>query len=355
MGTGGLDPEVFLKAMILAGGMSTRLYPLTKEVPKPLVPIAGEPNSGHLMRYLRSFGIEEIAINVHYLADRIVEAFGDGSQYGVKLHYLHERVLLGSAGGVKQMQSFLGDDTFVVIGCDEITDMRLDALLAFHKKRSAEATIALVEADDVSHYGVVIVDEDGRIVDFQEKPPRGTERSKLVNTGVYVFEPSIFDRIPASTFWDFGKNVFPELQRDRAPFYGLRMQGAYWRDIGTPDEYRKATRDVLEGRVRLLGNARARGYPPDAVLGNDVRIEGDVRVGSLAKLGDGVRLIGPTVIGDAVEIGPGATIRDSIIWDGTTVGANAHITDSVIGVNYRIEENAVIEGAVIANEPEAVG
>ena len=341
--------------MILAGGMSTRLYPLTKEVPKPLVPIAGEPNSGHLMRYLHSFGVEDVAINVHYLADKITRAFGDGSDYGVKLHYLHEEKLLGSAGAVKQMEAFLGDDTFVVIGCDEITDMRLDALVAFHRKRKAVATIGLVEADDVTHYGVVILDDDGRIVDFQEKPAAGTERSNLVNTGVYVFEPSILERIPAGAFWDFGKNVFPDLQREGAPFYGLRMQGAYWRDIGTPGEYRLATRDVLEGRVRLLGNPRVRGYPADATLGNDVRIEGDVRIGSHASLGDRVRVAGPSVIGDRVEVGAGATIENSIIWDGTTIGPNANVSDSVIGVNYHIPAGAVVEAVVVANEPEAVG
>ena len=184
-----------MKAMILAGGLSTRLYPLTKEVPKPLVPIAGEPNAGHLMRYLRSFGIEEVAINVHYLADKIVEAFGDGSAFGVKLHYLHEEKLMGSAGAIKQVEDFLSDDTFVIIGCDELTDMRLDALLAFHKKRQALATIALVHADDVSQYGVVIVDAEGRVKDFQEKPTKGTERSNLVNTGVYIFEPAILERV----------------------------------------------------------------------------------------------------------------------------------------------------------------
>jgi mannose-1-phosphate guanylyltransferase len=340
-----------VKAMILAGGMSTRLYPLTREVPKPLVPIAGEPNSGHLMRYLRSFGIEEIAINVHYLADKIAEAFGDGSKYGVKLTYLHEETLMGSAGGLKQMESFLRDDTFVVIGCDALTDMRLDALIAFHTKRAAVATIALVEAEDVTQYGVVVLDDTGRIVEFQEKPARGIERSHLVNTGVYVFEPAIFDRIPAGEFWDFGKNVFPELQRDGAPFFGMPMQGAYWRDIGTPGEYRRATRDVLEGRVRLIGNARVRGYPPDATLGDDVLIEGDVRIGSRARIGDRVRVIGPAVIGDGVVVGAGATVENSIVWDGARIGKGARVADSIVGSCFEIAAGASIEGAIVANEP----
>ena len=340
-----------MKAMILAGGMSTRLYPLTREVPKPLVPIAGEPNSAHLMRYLRSFGIEDVAINVHYLADKIEHAFGDGSQYGVRLTYLHEGTLMGSAGGVKQMEAFLRDDTFVVIGCDELTDMRLDSLIAFHKKREAIATIGLVSAEDVTQYGVVVLDGDGRITGFQEKPSKGAEKSKLVNTGVYVFEPAIFDRIPAGEFWDFGKNVFPDLQRENAPFFGMSMQGAYWRDIGTPNEYRMATRDVLEGKVRLLGSARARGYPPDAVLGNDVVIEGDVRIGSRARLGDGVRLIGPTVIGDGVVIGAGATVESSIVWDHARIGRGARVADSIVGINYEISAGASIEGAIVANEP----
>ncbi len=340
--------------MILAGGMSTRLYPLTKQVPKPLIPIAGEPNSAHLMRYLHSFGIDEVAINVHYLADKIVEAFGDGSRYGVKLTYLHEETLMGSAGAVKAMEAFLHDDTFVVIGCDELTDMRLDALLTFHKERGADATIGLVHADDVTHYGVVVLDERGRIVDFQEKPAAGTERSHLVNTGLYVFEPSIFARIPPSTFYDFGKNVFPALQHDGAPFYGLQMHGAYWRDVGTPDEYRGATRDVLQGRVRLIGAARMHGYPSDIRLGDDVRIDGDVRIGAQASLGAGVRIVGPTVLGDRVSVGAAATIENSIVWDGVTVGAGAHISDSIVGIDYTIEPAATIAATIVANQPEAV-
>ncbi len=338
--------------MILAGGMSTRLYPLTKQVPKPLVPVAGEPNSGHIMRYLRSFGIKEVAINVHYLADKIAQAFGDGSRYGVELTYLHEDALMGSAGAVKAMEPFFGDDTFVVIGCDEITDMRLDALIAFHKESRAVATIGLVHAQDVTQYGVVILDGDGRIVDFQEKPAAGTERSHLVNTGVYVFEPTVFERIPAGSFYDFGRDVFPQLQRDGAPFYGLQMQGAYWRDIGTPAEYRLATRDVLAGRVRL-GNARVRGYPDDIELGDDVRIEGDVRVGAAAKVGAGVRIVGPAVLGDRVAVGAGATIENSIVWDGATIGAGAHVRNSIVGIDYTIDPETTVDDSIVANEPES--
>ncbi len=340
-----------MKAMILAGGLSTRLYPLTKRVPKPLVPVAGEPNAVHVIRYLHSFGVHDIAINVHYLADQIEAKLGDGSAYGVRLHYLREPELLGSAGAVKQMEAFL-DDTFAVIGCDDLTDLRLDALVAFHRRREALATIALATAEDVSQYGVVVVDGEGRIVEFQEKPARGTERSKLVNTGVYVFEPAILGRIPAGAFYDFGRNVFPELQREAAPFYGLALNHAYWCDIGTPAEYRRATRDVLSGRVRLLGSARARGVPSDAILGDDVRIEEDVRVGARCRIGDRVRLVGPTVIGDDVVIGNDALIEGSIVWDGVRIGARAHLRESIVGNDYVVPGQARLVEAIVADEPE---
>jgi NDP-sugar pyrophosphorylase family protein len=342
-----------MKAMILAGGLSTRLYPLTKQVPKPLVPIAGEPNTVHVMRYLHSFGISEIAINVHYLADMIADRLGDGSSEGVRLHYLHERELLGSAGAVKQMEAFF-DDTFVVVGCDDLSNLRLDELVAFHKKRAALATIALVPAENVTQYGVVVLDSNGRITEFQEKPALGTEKSHLVNTGVYVFEPGIFERIPADTFYDFGKQVFPELQREHAAFYGLAMDGAYWCDIGTFDEYRRATRDVLSGRVELLGNARARGLAPDAQVGSEVRIEGDVRVGSGVRIGDRVRIVGPTVIGDGVSVEGDAVLRASIVWDGARIGAAAEVVDSIVGMDYAVAAGTRLRDVIVANESEAV-
>lgn len=338
-----------MRAMILAGGMSTRLYPLTKEVPKPNVPVAGEPISSHVMRWLASHGYDEVAINVFYLADAVRAAFGDGSRYGVKLHYLEEKELTGSAGALKQMDGWF-DRTFVVVGCDDLTDADLTALVRFHRSKGALATIGLLQVEEVDQYGVVILDDDGRITGFQEKPAKGTEKSKLANTGIYVFEPAIFTRIPANTFYDFGKQVFPELVEAGLPFYGMELRGAHWRDVGTPGEYREANADVVEGRVKPVG-ARATGVPPSARVHPSARLDGAVRVGERATIGAKVRVAGPSIIGDDVTIGDGATLERSIIWNGAQIGAGATLRDTVVGERYSVAPETVLDGAIVANEP----
>lgn len=340
-----------MKAMVLAGGMSTRLYPLTHQVPKPLVPLAGEAVTAHILRYLHSFGITDVAMNVHYLADSIREYFGDGSAYGVRLHYVHEETLSGSAGGLKRMESFF-DETFVVVGCDDLTDANLDALIAFHRKREAVATIGLVEMEEVDQYGVVILDDQGRIVRFQEKPEPGTELSHLVNTGIYCFEPEIFAHIAAGEFVDFGRNVFPSLQARNEAFYGLPLPGAYWCDIGTPNEYLRATRDALSGLVHLRGG-RPRGIAADAFLGDDVRIEGDVRIGSGVRLGKHARVVGPSVIGDRSLIGDGVTIEGCVLWDEVHVGDGAQLRDAIVGVGYDVPARSSLIGQIVANGSSA--
>jgi mannose-1-phosphate guanylyltransferase len=329
-----------MRAMILAGGLSTRLYPLTKTVPKPLVPVVDEPNAAHVIRYLSEYGFDEIAINVHYLSERIVGALGDGSRYGVHLEYLHERTLMGSAGAVEQMKWYLGDAPFVVVGCDDLTDIPLDALLEFHRERDAVATIGLVEREAVEQYGVVVTAGDGKITGFQEKPPKGTERSKLVNTGIYAFTPAIFDRIPAGVFYDFGKDVFPALQQAGEAFYGFDAHGAYWCDIGTPYEYRRATEDVLEGRFVLPGKE-----PPqnNVYLGEDATIAPDASI------------VGPSVVSGGVRVDSGARVHRSILWHGAHVGAKAVVRDSIIGIGYGVAPGAVLEGAIVALDGVTAG
>lgn len=325
-----------MKAMILAGGMSTRLYPLTKRVPKPLVPLVGVPNAVHVIRYLAAYGFDEIAINVHYLAETIIAELGDGSAHDVRLTYLHERELTGSAGAVKQMEAFFSGPPFVVIGCDEATNLPLDRLLAFHREKAALATIGLARCDEVDQYGVVITDDDGRIVEFQEKPPKGTERSKLVNTGIYVFSPAIFAHMPpAGEFYDFGKQLFPTLQREQRAFFGYESIGAYWSDIGTPSEYRRTTNDVLTGVFAIPG-ARA--------------VEDDVWIGATASIADGAHVIGPSVIGEGVCVARNATVERSILWKGASVGENAVVRDTIVGIDYAVAPGARFDGDIVALE-----
>lgn len=336
-----------MKAMILAGGLSTRLYPLTKAVPKPLVPVAGVPNAVHLINYLKKYGYDEIAINVHYLADAITQRLGDGSAFGVRLEYLHEPELMGSAGAVKPMEQFFGNDTFVVVGCDDLTDLPLDELVRMHEAKRAVATIGLVERDAVDQYGVVVTDADGWITGFQEKPAPGTERSKLVNTGIYVFSPQIFSRIPAATFYDFGKQVFPELLRDGLPFYGYDAKGAYWCDIGTPGEYRRASADVVNGRF-AIPNTRGSGADPTAQIAASATIDANVYIGARARIGERARIAGPSVIGDEVVVEDGAVIEASIVWEKSRIGAGATLRDTIVGRDYLVAPKIELRGEVVA-------
>lgn len=318
-----------MKGMILAGGLSTRLYPLTLELPKPLVPVLDRPVVGHVIDYLKRYGVDDLVINVHYFPEAVRKYVGDGSAWGVHFDYLHEPELMGSAGAVRQLAERFSE-TFVVIGCDDVTDIDLTAALRFHRERKAEATIVLVEVQDISQYGAVIVADDGRILEFQEKPPKGTERSNLANTGVYIFEPQLLQRIPAKTFYDFGKQVFPELLAAGGAFYGMRQQ-AYWCDIGTPSEYRRAHRDALESRVALTTRDGA-------------SVTGSVLIGAGARIAPSARIDGPSCIGAGCVIGENAQVKASILWDDVRIDAGASVDDVVIGNGSQVCEGAVIKG-----------
>lgn len=315
--------------MILAGGLSTRLYPLTLDIPKPLVPVLDRPVVGHVIDYLRSFAVDDIVINVHYFADAVEGYIGDGSRFGVRMHYLREPKLMGSAGAVKQVADWFRE-TFVVIGCDDVTSIDLAAALAFHRSHEAEATIVCTHAEDVTQYGVVVTDDEGRILEFQEKPRKGEERSNLVNTGVYIFEPALLERIPKDTFYDFGKQVFPDLLAAGGRFFGMR-QGAYWCDIGTPSEYRRIHRDALRGLV-------------DLHLEEGARLRDGVLTGSNVVIDESARIEAPACIGAGCRVEAGAAIESAILWSGVVVGAGATVRNAVLAHDIRVEAGSFIEG-----------
>lgn len=235
-----------IKALLLAAGEGTRLRPLTLTQPKPMVPVGGRPILEHLIALLRDHRIVDVAINLHYKPRAIVDHFGDGQDFGVRITYSHEERLLGSAGAAKRLAPSL-DETFVVIYGDVLCALDLDDLVDLHRSRSAEATLALYEVSDPSRCGIVQTAPDGRVLRFVEKP--AFDMGNLANAGVYVLEPSVLDRVPAEQPWDFGHDLFPALLRAGRPVYG-RVASGYVLDIGSMERYQQAQADWAAGLVR---------------------------------------------------------------------------------------------------------
>lgn len=218
-----------MKAIILAGGLGTRLKPLTEEIPKPLVPIIDKPVIVHIIELLRSHGITEIAVAVGYLSDKIVHALGDGSKFGVKLTYFLEREPLGTAGCVKAARRFFDGD-FVTIAGDAYTDVDLTAAIDFHRNRKSLFTLVAKEVPDPTGFGVMKVDGNGKVTEFIEKPKNSD--SNLVNTGIYIIDKTVLSLVPEGKY-DFGKQLLPRLIGN---LYAYKTD-AYWSDIGTLPSY----------------------------------------------------------------------------------------------------------------------
>lgn len=324
-----------MKAMILGAGIGSRLDPLTRSLPKPIVPIVGKPVMGHLIDLLRQHGFQDIMVNVQYLGHKIEQEIGDGSAYGVRVHYSREDKLWGDAGGVKRVESFFrdgGDDTFLVIGGDDLTDTDIGAIVRAHRERGAMATIGVTPVEDPSEFGVAVTDDAGWITHFQEKPTRAEARSLLANTGIYVFDVAVLDRIPADTFYGFGKDVLPGLL-DAGEKVLAVPSSAYWKDVGNLGIYRQAQRDCIDGRVRIELPAGAR------TVGNCVVCAGATVDGTIDDY---------TVVGAGAVVEAGAVVRNSILWNRAVVKAGTVLENCVVGEDVTVaSSHAIFNGLCV--------
>jgi mannose-1-phosphate guanylyltransferase/mannose-1-phosphate guanylyltransferase/phosphomannomutase len=322
--------------MLLGAGLGTRLRPITNELPKPMVPILGEPVMGHILRLLDAHGFREVISNLHYLPERIRDHFHDGSDYGVQLEYSDEKELLGTAGGVRNVREFLGDETFLIISGDALTDIDLSALWARHREAGGIGTLALKRVEDPSQLGVVILNEEGRIQGFQEKPDAAEALSNLGSCGIYVFEPEIFDHFPEKPFVDWAQDVFPTVLDRDIPLYGHEI-GDYWNDVGSLGELRQGNFDALTGKVRVEidGSEISNGIwaGDSSTLEGQVLMEPPVYIGDDCTVGANARLTGPVVIGAGCTIGEGAVLSDVLVWQGTEVQAGSVLNDGIAGLD----------------------
>ena len=237
-----------MKAIILAAGEGTRLRPLTRDIPKPMLPLGGQPLIGHLVGLLRAHGVTEIAVNLHHKPEAIPAYLGDGSRFDVRITYSYEEALLGSAGAVKKLEPFFDQCFFVLYG-DVLTDIDLATLAVCHRQRNATLTMALHETDEPSRCGIAETDSNGMVRRFHEKPGPREVFSPWANAGVYAVEPSILRFIPENSLFDFGNHLIPLLLREGEPI-GAYLSNSYFLDIGSLERYEQAERDLTVGAIR---------------------------------------------------------------------------------------------------------
>lgn len=325
------------KAMIMAAGVGSRLDPLTKDVPKPLVPILNKPVMDILFENLVNLGITDVIANTYYLADEIINRYHNNN-YNINFNYITENELSGTAGGLKKCQYFFNEgETFLVLSGDGLTNADILNGIKIHQNSNAIATIGIKEVDksQVSKFGVVVTDNNGYITEFQEKPSVDFAKSNFINTGIYIFDYKIFDYIPKNTFYDFAKNVFPILLKEHA-INTFKING-YWSDIGTLEQYRKTTEDIFNG-ICNIGTDIKSDLISNSSVPSSVNFSGYNVIGKNCKISDNVKL-NNCIIWDNVELGENIEINNAIIGNNSKIYCN--LTEKVIGSNEIIEDKTI--------------
>jgi len=344
-----------LKAVILAGGLGTRLRPLTCNLPKPMVPVLNRPLLQHIIRHLQQHQITELILLLFYLPERIESYFGDGSKFGVNISYITASEEYGTAGAVK-LAAHLIDGPFLVFSGDGLTDLDVTRLLEFHRQKAGLGTLALAHVTDPSPFGIVITDKQHRITRFLEKPSWGQVFSDTVNMGIYVLEPQMLEFIPVGKEYYFEKDVYPKLVQESQPLFGFIHNG-YWRDIGDAKTYQQAHWDAIEKKMELQidepfkhGVWRGKGCK----IGKGVKFDGGVILGDHTQVADNVTFF-KTVVGENCKIGRGSIIKNSILWSGVEIGQKCELVQDVVGRVVAIENGCILDQNVFISDGSKIG
>lgn len=320
-----------------------------------MAPMVNRPMMHHIVSLVTRLGIREVLSLLYYQPEVITTYFGNGSAFGIDMHYVQSEADFGTAGSVRNAYEFL-DERFIIISGDVLTDFDLSRAIEFHEHSKAKATIVLTRVPDPLSFGVVMTNDDGKITRFLEKPQWGEVFSDTINTGIYILEPDVLDLIPYKKDFDFSKDLFPLMLQEDLGLYGYIAEG-YWRDIGNLTEYQHAHLDALKGivKIEMPGKRRGTVYMGEGTfIADDVQIQGTVVLGDNVKIGRGAT-VANTVIGDGCLIEAGAEIRNSVIWQHTRIGKGAHISDDVLCNDVEIGGDVVISENVFVADRCRIG
>lgn len=339
-----------IRAMVLAAGIGSRLQPLSDEIPKPLIQIGGNSIMGHILHLLKKHGITQIISNTHHLADRIHSSFADiKSTEGIDLSFVYEEKLSGVAGGIRRCQDFLKQSTACIIMGDALTDIDLTDLYYKHKEAVTRygclATVAQMQVSDTRHFGVIVTEallpdfkqtdsaiDGARIVQFQEKPKPEEALSNWANTGVYFFEPEIYNYIPSieeAPVYDVAKDLFPRLLREGKYIQAIAVRpGTYWADLGTPQQYIQSLQDLHAGKIQL-DNLK--------------------EIDPSSEIAPSVTLIGANQIGKNCKVEDNVSLENCIIWDNAVIGSGSSLKNCILGENARVAKNSNCHNEIIVS------
>ncbi|HZZ64600.1 MAG TPA: NDP-sugar synthase [Candidatus Baltobacteraceae bacterium] len=356
-----------MQAIVLVGGEGTRLRPLTFGTPKPMVPIMNVPFLARTLERLYDVGIREVILPAGYMPQAITEYFGDGSRLGMNITYVIEDEPLGTAGAIKNVEQHINGPFFVLNG-DILTSLDLNAMIAYHREKGGLGVLHLIRVDDPSAFGCVVHDQAGRIAQFVEKPPKGSEPTNEVNAGTYLLEPAVLEMIPPGRNVSIERETFPKILSEGQALYAYTTSD-YWIDVGRPEQYLNAHRDILSGAMPLKMEPGISGPGAGAFAGSGtganlvapVHVEAGVSIDATATVGPNV------VLGTGCRIGAHAVIAESVLWDNVVVENDVQIQESIvaggshigagakIGAGSVIGHNVVVEPGTIVPEGSRLG
>ncbi|KIM07855.1 MAG: hypothetical protein KU28_05235 [Sulfurovum sp. PC08-66] len=344
-----------MKAVVLSGGEGSRARPLTYSLPKPLIPVVERPIISYLFDLLKSHNFNEVIVTVSYKADMLEAHYQNGHAHGIHIAYSLEGSVengelvpyaLGSAGGLKKVQTFgsFFDESFLVVCGDAIIDLDLTQAMAFHKAHGAIATVVCQEIppSEVYRYGVVVSDETGKIKSFQEKPSMEEAKSNIINTGIYIFEPSILDCIPDNQKYDIGGELLPFLVEQGIVFYAYTPK-FHWLDVGTTKDFYQANMKLLQGEINQA-KPYGKEIAPNIWCGINCAIDFDaiditppLYIGNSVRIGKGAKIVGPVMIGSGVLIEEGVHLQESVVLPYTKINKNLHFKHRIITQQFIID------------------
>lgn len=342
-----------MKAVILAGGFGTRIRPLTCLNPKPMLPLVNKPFMHNFISWIKSHGVKDIILSTGYLPKVFEDYFGDGSNFGVKLTYVTEEVPLGTCGAVKNVENYLGNECFMVFNGDVLSGINLTEMMRYHKDKKSDITIALTSVEDPTSYGLVPLYPDGRVEKFLEKPSWDEITTNLINAGTYIIERNLLDLVPPKENYSFERGLFPNALEIGYRIYG-HVSDAYWLDLGTPEKFLQAHKDILNGKVRF-------DFPGEEMYENiyigksssssrESLLSGPIIIGENTVIEKGAVINPLTVIGNNCYISSGSNISGSIIFDGCKVGSGCIIKDSILSYNVEAAKKVMIGGISVIGD-----